>query len=196
MAAQPDTVLLTAEQFLEIQFPSDVKAELDNGVIRMMAGGSRAHARVQRNILVALGNALLGSGCQPFGSDFAVETASGSVRYPDVSVDCGEESDANDADRVLTDPRVIVEVLSPTTRRSDEGVKLNEYRALPSVDTIALVDPDAGRLRVLQRTGPDAWSDVTFREQGDLVLPSLGVTVSHAAIFTRTGRGAVDLPTA
>lgn len=46
MAAQPDTVLLTAEQFLDIEFPSELKAELDNGVIRMMAGGSRDHARV------------------------------------------------------------------------------------------------------------------------------------------------------
>lgn len=158
MAAQPDTVSLTAEQFLEIEFPPDVKAELDNGVIRMMGGGTRAHARVRMNLYRFLSNVLRGSRCRPFGSDMAVRTRDDLVRYPDATIDCGGEPGGDD-DRVLADPRVVFEVLSPSTRGKDGGVKLGEHREIPSVETIVLVDPATEWLRVLQRTGPDAWTD-------------------------------------
>lgn len=184
MAAQPDLVLLTAEQFLRIEFPSDVKAELDDGVIRMMSGGTRAHARVQMNLYRFLGNALRGSRCRPFGSDMAVRTHDRSVRYPDVTIDCGGGS-TGDEDKALADPRVVFEILSPSTRGKDAGVKLDEYRALAGVDTIVLVDPATERLRVLQRTGPDAWSDRTHREPVDLMLPSIDLTIPHHEIFAR-----------
>ncbi|WP_204323277.1 hypothetical protein, partial [Streptococcus pneumoniae] len=67
--------------------------------------------------------------------------------------------------------------LSPTTRRDDEGVKLGEYRLVPTIDTIVFVDPIAERLRVLQRTGPGSWSDHTHHELADLELPALGLVV-------------------
>lgn len=184
MAAQPDTVLLTAEQFLQIEFPPDVKAELDNGVIRMMTGGTRAHARVQMNLYAFLRNSLRGKPCRPFGSDMAVRTHDGSVRYPDVTIDCGGEP-GGDEDKVLADPRVVFEILSPSTRGKDNGVKLGEYREIASVDAIVLVDPATEWLRVVRRTGPDAWTDRTHREPADLELPSLGLTVPHAEIFAR-----------
>ena len=183
MAAQPE-YLLTAEQFLEIEFPPDIKAELDNGVIRMMGGGTRAHARVQMNLYAFLRTALRGTGCRPFGSGMAVRPHEGSLRYPDVSVDCGGEPGGDD-DRILDDPRVIFEVLSPTTRRVDRGPKLDEYRAIESVEVIVLVDPATERLRVLRRTGPNAWSDVDHHESADLELPALGLVIPHAEIFAR-----------
>lgn len=185
MAAQPELVLLTAEQFLAIEWGSDIKAELDNGVIRMMSGGTVAHARVQMNLYRFLGSALRGSGCRPFGSDMAIKTHAGSVRYPDVSVDCGGDRDTPEEAKALGDPRIAIEILSPSTRRDDEGVKLGEYRLVPTIDTIVFIDPIAERLRVLQRTGPDAWSDRTHREPADLELPALGLVVPHAEIFAR-----------
>ena len=80
--------MLTAEAFLEIVF-GEKKAELDNGVIRMMAGGTVRHAQVQGNILGWLRQQLRGTGCRPYGSDMATATHDFSIRYPDVSVFCG-----------------------------------------------------------------------------------------------------------
>jgi Uma2 family endonuclease len=175
-----DDTRLTAEQFLQIEFGPDVKAELDDGVIRMMSGGTRRHAKIQMNFYRFLGAALRGSGCEPYGSDFAIRTRDVSVRYPDVAIDCGTPLDD---DKVLASPRVVVEILSPSTRRHDLGVKLDEYRRVTTVDTIVFVDPETERLRVLQRTGPGDWADRSFAEPTDLDLPSLGIAMPHAEIF-------------
>lgn len=109
----------------------------------------------------------------------------GSVRYPDVSVDCGSSRETLEDAKALGDPKVVIEILSPITRRDDEGVKLGEYRLVPTIDTIVFVDPIAERLRVLQRTGPGSWSDDTHHEPADLELPALGLVVPHAEIFAR-----------
>ena len=64
-------------------------------------------------------------------------------------------------------------------------MKLSEYRLVPTIDTIVFIDPLAERMRVLQRTGPDAWSDRTFQEPAELVLPVLGLVIPHVEIFAR-----------
>ncbi len=154
MGSQPYPPLISLERFLKIDFGSDLKAELSNGVIRMMAAGTFAHARVQGNVLRLLGNALLGTGCRPQGPDMGVHTATLSLRYPDVSVWCGKDGRENDKVRVLADPRMIVEILSPSTMAEDLTEKLPEYRAMPSVETILYIDPEGETIRHLQRTGP------------------------------------------
>ena len=184
MATQPDYPLLSAEDFLDIDF-GERKAELDNGVIRMMAGGTARHAQVQGNIYSALRTLLRGSGCTPYNSDMAARTRDRSIRYPDVTVYCGRGSASNDDEKAFDDPRVVFEVLSAGTARTDLRVKLDEYRELASIDAIVFVDIATERLRVVQRTGPNAWSDVTHTEPTDLALPSLAITLPHAEIFAR-----------
>lgn len=174
--------LLTAAEFLQIDFGPDLKAELDNGVIRMMAGGSRDHARVQANILIALGNRLRGLGYRGYGSDMAILTHDASVRYPDVTVDCGQPGDSG-ADRYLSAPRVIVEVLSPSTRTIDLGSKKAEYQALSSVEAIVFVDPDAETVIVSARSEA-GWFD-SLPARRDVLLPTLNLTIPHEEIFAR-----------
>jgi len=184
MATQPDYPLLTAEEFLDIDF-GERKAELDNGVIRMMAGGTSRHAQVQGNIFVALATRLRGSGCAPYNSDMAARTRDHSIRYPDVSVYCGRGGAENDDEKAFGDPRVLFEVLSAGTARTDLRIKLEEYKELASVDTVVFVDIATERLRIVQRTGPNGWSDVTHTEPTDVSLPSLAVTIPHDEIFAR-----------
>lgn len=184
MATQPDYPLVTAEEFLDFDF-GDRKAELDNGVIRMMAGGSARHARVQGNIFASLYASLRGTGCTPYNSDMATRTHDLSIRYPDVTVFRNHDGSDDDDKKAFPDPRVLFEVLSASTSRTDLKVKVPEYKALPSVDTIVLVDIAAERVRVIQRTGRDDWAEHGYDVPTDVVLPSLGVTVAHAEIFAR-----------
>ncbi|WP_373487228.1 Uma2 family endonuclease [Blastomonas sp.] len=170
---------------MQIDFGSDIKAELDNGIIRMMAGGTAAHARIQSNLTLALGLALRGSGCRPYGSDMGLQTHEMSVRYPDVSVYCGKDSELFDNVKAFDDPVLLVEVLSPSTATSDAGVKLNEYRAIPSVQTILMIDPVASTVRSITRTGPQNWIDNVHGGGEDIAIPHLKITLSHTDIFAR-----------
>jgi Uma2 family endonuclease len=113
----------------------------------------------------------------------AVRTRDRSVRYPDLTVRCGAPGDEPN-DLVLSDPRVIVEVLSPTTRDNDLKVKLVEYRGMASVDSIVLVDVEAEALAVHQRVDGNS-TDAMFSNTIHLTLPSLGITIPRAEIFAR-----------
>lgn len=182
MATRSDR-LLTADEFLQIDFGPDLKAELDRGVIRMMGGGVYGHSRIQMNLWGFLRAALRGSSCRPHGSDMAVRVRDSSVRYPDATIDCAADS-AKQRDRVLSDPRVIMEVLSPSTRDDDLGVKLAEYRLLSSVEVIAFIDPDDETLATTRRTPAGGWTDPVFTRQ-DLAILSLDLIIPHAEIFAR-----------
>jgi Uma2 family endonuclease len=186
MTAELVPVLLKAADFLEIDFGPELKAELDCGFIRMMAGGTRAHARVQANFMRELGNRLRGSGCRPYGSDMAIRIDDYSVRYPDVSVVCGDLANpADDKKKAFDAPVVIIEILFPSTAACDQDVKLRAYQSLASVDTILFADPDSERCRIVQRIGPHGWRDERFDHAVDVEMPALKITLLHTDIFAR-----------
>jgi Uma2 family endonuclease len=184
MARHASRRKITADEFLRIQFGSDEKFELVDGVIVSMAGGTRAHARVQARVLTLLARALRGTGCEAYGSDMAVRTNPVTIRYPDVSVDC-LDAPASDEDLEIGSPRVLIEVLSASTADEDQDQKLKEYQLLPSVDTIAFLDPEKEAIKLVQRLGPDSWRTDGFSTCESLVLPTLGVTIARAEIFAR-----------
>jgi Uma2 family endonuclease len=184
MLLQVEYPLLSAEDFLDIDF-GERKAELDNGVIRMMAGGTARHARVQFNLLRSLGNGLEGRGCTPYNSDMAARTGDRSVRYPDVSIYCGRDDAEDDDAKAFDDPRVVFEMLSAGTARTDLRIKLEEYKELASVDTIVFIDIATERLRVVQRTGPTSWTDILYQEPTDIHLLSVATDLTRAEIFAR-----------
>jgi Uma2 family endonuclease len=181
MKAGPAYRLVDAEEFLEIDFGPNRKAELDDGLIRMMAGGTVAHARVQANVLAFLRTALRGTPCRPYGSDMALETGPRAVRYPDVTVVCNNTQPGSD--RAVKEASVVFEVLSDATKDYDQTVKLREYQALPEMQTIVFLDPMAETVRLVQRLGPTAWRDEAFSKATDVALPSLKVVIPASELF-------------
>ncbi len=183
VALDPAYRRVTVEEFLDMDF-GDAKAELEDGLIYMMTGGNEVHARIASNILIALGTRLRGTGCRPYGSDFTTRTEDASVRFPDVSVYCNRPGVPENArKKLLGDPQVVFEVLSPSTRSHDRRVKAPEYRDLPGVLEVVLVDPDEERVRLMRRTGADSWAEDLLQLGEDVPLPSLGISLPHAEIF-------------
>ena len=186
MRADPAYRKITADEFLAIDFGTDKKFELEDGVIVMMTGGTVAHSWVQANILTWLRQKLRGTGCRPFGSDMAVRVSETELRYPDISVYCDHEPLERVAERrALDDPRVVVEVLSPSTTMIDQGTKLEGYKRIASVRTIAFVDPINEMCRTVERQAEIGWIDHIFSGSSGIVIPSLSLTIPHDEIFAR-----------
>ena len=183
LALDPAYRRVPVAEFLEMDF-GDAKAELEDGLIYMMAGGNEAHSRIAANVSAYLRTRLRGTGCRPYGSDFAVRTGEASIRYPDVSVYCNDPgAPANHGRKLLGDPVVVFEVLSPSTASHDARTKLPEYRELAGVRDIVLVDAAAERIRLVSRTGPEDWADRVLPPGADLPLPSLGISIPYAEVF-------------
>jgi len=173
--------LLTADAFFEIDFGERIKAELEDGEIRPLVRGPLRRVEIAGYVLAFVGNALRRSGFRPYGSGFALRSAARSVRYPDLAIYASSPDHAENDQRFwLDDPLVALHVVS--TDRFARNRLIEEYRRLPSMTSIVLIDYETEQLRVVQRIGPAAWSDRT--SVGDnIALPSLNLTIPHAEIF-------------
>jgi Uma2 family endonuclease len=160
----------------------DAKAELVDGTMLMLAGGSPTQAAIAANSIIALASRLRGSGCRPYGSDMPLRTAQRSVCFPYLTAYCkNPASRENNGKRLLDHATIVFEVLSPSTASNDQVVKLAEYREITSVDMVVLFDPDGERIRTVGPEGEGEW----LPPASDLTLPSLAVTPRHAEIFAR-----------
>ncbi len=185
VALDPAYRRVSVKEFLAMDF-GGARAELEDGLIYLMAGGNEQHARISGNVFAFFHTALRGSGCRPYGSDFATLTGGDTVRFPDVSVHCGDPgARGNERKQLLGDPVLVVEVLSPSTATHDQRVKLAEYRELAGVKVILLIDPVAERIRHVRRTGANGWADDWLETGADVLVPELDLTLPHAEIFAR-----------
>jgi Uma2 family endonuclease len=154
----------------------DEKHEWVNGEAYAMSGGSARHAAVTLNAAVALANRLRGTPCRATSSDQRVHVpATGAALYPDVTVVCGPYAYADHDPHAVTNPTVLVEVLSPSTSDYDQGAKFGHYRRLASRQDVLFVDPDTRHVIHHTRHG-DGWLRRDL-EDGDVVLSSLDLRI-------------------
>lgn len=150
---------MTVDEFFEWQQRQDRNYELVDGVpvmpLKAMTGASRRHDRITVNAILALGTQLRGKPCSPTTDDQSVLTDRG-TRRPDITVDCGK---ADGSAMAVADPRVVIEVLSPSTTRYDRFQKLEEYKRHPAIKVILIVDSEAPQVTVWRRRGGD-WTSV------------------------------------
>jgi Uma2 family endonuclease len=165
------------QAYLDGEERADRKHEYVFGQVYAMAGGRVQHNRIAKNAISALDRRLAGSPCEVFGSDQKVRVRSDGgfcFYYPDAMVVCG----ATDPDAVFLDnPVVIVEVLSPSTRRIDEGEKKAGYLTIPSLGAYVLVDSERPGVVVWRRRGEEFQRE-TYADLGAAVaLPEIDVTL-------------------
>ena len=160
---------MTADEFLIWNLSQDQRYELVDGVpvpLRAMTGASNFHDDIVTNVIIALGNKLRSSGCKPRTADTALRTAIKRVRRPDVTIDCAE-SQPNSYES--HNPIAAFEVLSPTTRKTDGGLKLTEYQHHPTLQTIVHIDPDRMDVAVFRRDDTGAWSGENLTSASDQI---------------------------
>src|SRR5580765_534258 len=124
----------TPEQYLALEREAEYKSEYINGQIYAMLGASREHIVIAVNLVSELRTQFRGRPCEVYNSDMRVKVnPTGMYTYPDVTATCGEPVFDDKQRNTLTNPNVIIEVLSPSTEVYDRGVKFAHYRRLRSL---------------------------------------------------------------
>jgi len=174
----------TVEEFLAFEAEEPERYEFVDGIVRMMTGASAAHSAIKGNVFAELRSALRSGPCRVDVDDLKVVTPT-AVMYPDVLVTCRPL--APDDDR-LSDPTVVVEVLSPTTERHDRIAKWREYQTIESLRHFVLVAQAERRIEISSRT-ETGWALVTVEPPDDgIPLDAIGATLSLEAIYHDSGR--------
>jgi Uma2 family endonuclease len=159
MTASPQTHHdYTFADYLALERDSEIKHEFDAGEILDMSGGTARHSALAMKAATAL-ETTRRPGCTVFQSDMRVRiAATGRATYPDVSMVCGAlEYDTEDAARTtITNPTLILEVLSDTTEMGDRGNKWLHYQRIPSLQEYVLVSQEP-RIEVFRRTSSGTW---------------------------------------
>jgi Uma2 family endonuclease len=175
---------ITEEMYLAMERVAREKHELYGGEIWAMAGGSPRHNRLSSRMIAQLDTGLRGRECAPLTSDQRVHVpATGNYCYPDITVVCGSPAYHAADPESITNPRLIVEVLSKSTAKHDRGAKFEEYRSIASFEEYVLVWQDRVHVEVRRREGPHRWI-VDEYEAGALIeLRSVGVTVEVDVLY-------------
>lgn len=171
---------LTESEYLLGELSAEIKHELIDGETYAMAGASADHNRISGNFYFEFRSSFKAKTCEPFIADMKVN-AHGNFFYPDVLVVCDDHKD--DTEYVKYAPKLIVEVLSKSTRVTDHSVKLNNYLKIPTLEYYVIVEQDYCEISVLSRA---AGFIPKFYYLGDEIeFPVIEATVAVNDIYDR-----------
>jgi Uma2 family endonuclease len=186
-AIQPLPHKMSEEEYLAFDRASEFKHEYVNGEIIDMAGASWEHGLIVGNTVTALNNALANKPCFVLPQDLRIKaTLFNSYRYPDVVIVCDKPKYIDDTPDTVTNPTILIEVLSSTTEKEDRGKKLLEYRQIESLQEYLLISQESPQIeRYLRQKGNDwLYSEVSGLES-KIVLPSIEVTLALSDVYKK-----------
>jgi Uma2 family endonuclease len=172
----------TYEDYLAFERDSGMKHEFADGEIYAMPGGSLRHSALASRISAALESARPAD-CIAFQSDMRLRVlATGRATYPDASMVCGpiQLDPADPSGTTITNPSLLVEVLSPSTEEVDRGSKLEDYQRIPSLQEYVLVSQHP-RVEIYRRLSSGSWEYRDVRE--GIVTLAAGVTLDLSALY-------------
>jgi len=188
------STFLTPEEYLEHERKAEYKSEYLRGEVFAMAGASPLHALIVTNLVREFSQALRSRNCNVYSSDLRVRVRpTGLFTYPDVVVVCGAAEFADDQDDTLTNPTLIVEVLSESTQNYDRGQKFQHYRTLPSLREYLTVGQDAVHIEQWTRQPDGRWLLTESSDPAaELVFDSIGVRIGIATLYEKVELPAVE----
>ena len=181
--------LFTLAQYLQREERSTERHEYYDGVITKLP-----MARIPHNIIVANMSAELIFAFRSNNKDYTVMGSQQLVYlpelnfslYPDVLTVADTPQCWDNNQVLLTNPLLIVEVLSRSTKKYDQNTKFSEYKTLPSFKEYVLIDPDRCRVETRFREAPNLWRDTIYKEMTDVIdLKSVGCTLSMDLIYRK-----------
>lgn len=180
--------LISREDYLQGELASEVRHEYVAGNVYAMSGGTLNHQRIAGNFMRLSGNQLAGKPCFPTGINFKLRVPLGggedAFYYPDGMIICVPVP----GDALFTDsPSVILEVLSPNTRRIDEVQKFRDYITIPTLGTYILAETDSPVLTLHRRDSSGFRREILSGTDSILDLPEAGLHIPLAELYRDVG---------
>jgi len=188
MGRAAQTPVFSAADYLAWEAAQPERHEFIDGEVFSMAGAEDRHVTVTMNLAFALRQHLSGSPCRTYMSDMRLHVAAAnSYFYPDMLVTCSA-LDLTSA-MVKTEPKLIAEVLSPTTAAYDRGLKFGRYRTLPSLEEYLVVDLDTRATDCYRKGADGLWVLHPFAHGEAVELSSVALTLTAAQLFAEVAEG-------
>ena len=176
----------TFADYAEVDADHDLKLEFLDGQVFAMSGGTPAHAAICVAVSTLVSTALRGQPCRAFSADLRIRVkVTGLGTYPDVSVVGGAlELDPEDPKKhTVVNPRLLVEVLSPSTEAYDRGEKLAHYKQIPSLDEVVFVAHERREIEVVRREPDGSWSRHIARDGEVARLTSIACELPVTEVY-------------
>lgn len=181
----------SVEEYLAMEKSSLEKHEYFQGEIFAMSGASNRHNVIFKNLMGHLFIQLRGKSCQPYGSDMRVHIPQNTLfTYPDISIICGDFIESpNDKDTAV-EPKVIIEILSPSTKDYDRGNKFKLYRDIPTLREYILVDSESINVEAFRINKNGNWELEEYKAiTDDLHVASIDALLPLTDIYDGTKLG-------
>jgi len=185
MVTQLAPKVYTPKEYLALELEAENRHEFINGEIRQMAGGTTKHNELITNLSVLLKPTLRKQGQRFYSENVRLWIPIVNVfTYPDVMILAGEPIYYEESQTTITNPVVIFEVLSNSTRDYDQGQKFRFYRSLETLQEYVLVDQERCSVMVYQRENAKEWSLYILEDFREVVrLKSVAVEVALQDIY-------------
>lgn len=179
---------MTVEEYFQLDstYPN-VKYEYQGGAVWLMSGGSREHDAIAFAMRMALELQFQTGPCSVSGSDVRVQVSEDATYYfPDVTVSC-DVADRRRGNTLIRSPRVVVEVLSPSTEKFDRTEKMKMYQSWPTIQEVVLISQFAPHVEVFRRGRHEerAWSYTLYGPGEIVVLESVDVSIPIEEIYRK-----------
>ncbi|MEJ7846768.1 MAG: Uma2 family endonuclease [Pyrinomonadaceae bacterium] len=173
---------ISVADYLEGEKVAEYKHEYVDGEIFAMVGTSKSHNRVVGNVLEKLRNHLTGSGCEPFFVDIKVRVEKlNRFYYPDLVVVCDDD---NEDEYYASKPKIVVEVLSPSTSLTDRREKMFAYKEIENLTEYVLIEQDRIYAKIYRRReNSDLWDWIEFDESEEIEFQSIGFKMAMKDIY-------------
>jgi Uma2 family endonuclease len=177
--SMPKYNYISPEKYLEAERAATEKHEYYKGDVYAMSGASLNHNFIFHNVYGVLTGFLKGKDCKPFGSDLRIHIPQNTLyTYPDISIVYGKPETTDNFTDNITNPSVIIEILSPSTKDYDRGTKFMLYRSIKTLKEYILIDSTAISVEIFTHKEDNSWNLKEFKNIVDnIYISTIGLTL-------------------
>jgi Uma2 family endonuclease len=185
----PKYNFISPDEYLKMERETEERNEYYDGLVLAMSGASLEHNAIDRNLIRRVGNFLEGKECQILPSHMRVSNPSReNYLYPDASIVCGKPELEDDKFDTLTNPSVIFEILSPSTKGADKRRKFFFYMQIPPLKEYIMIDSERWHIIISRKQPDSSWKFEELHEDASyLFIQTINFSLPLSELYDGTG---------